>query len=92
MSWQPLIRKNSYLEHNFPVVSFHFMTSDARVHDLGRGLRSKSRTPSKCGIYCVESKMLARRLPQIGLSFVSWHQTPGSLSGGWAFNQNLVHL
>ena len=23
-------------------------------------------------------------LPQIGLSFVSWHKTPGSLSGGWA--------
>ena len=36
--------------------------------------------------------MLGPRLPQIGLSFVSWHQTPGSLSGGWAFNQNIVHL
>ena len=28
----------------------------------------------------------------IGLSFVSWHQTQGFLSGGWAFNQNLVNL
>ena len=36
--------------------------------------------------------MLGPRLPQIGLSFVSWHQTPGFLSGGWAFNQNIVHL
>ena len=36
--------------------------------------------------------MLGPRLPQIGVSFVSWHQTPGSLSGGWAFNQNIVHL
>ena len=36
--------------------------------------------------------MLGPRLPQIGLSFVSWHRTPGSLSGGWAFNQNIVHL
>ena len=36
--------------------------------------------------------MLGPRLPQIGLSFVSWHRTPGSLSGGWAFNQNITHL
>ena len=36
--------------------------------------------------------MLGPRLPQIGLSFVPWHQTPGSLTGGWAFNQNILHL
>ena len=29
--------------------------------------------------------MLGLRLPQIGLSFVSWHRTQGSLSGGWDF-------
>ena len=36
--------------------------------------------------------MLGSRLPQIGLSFVSWHRTQRSLSGGWASNQNIVHL
>ena len=36
--------------------------------------------------------MLEPRLPQIGLSFVSWHRTPGSLSGGWTFSQYIVHL
>ena len=36
--------------------------------------------------------MLGPRLPQIGLYFVSWHRIPGSLSGGWAFNQNILHL
>ena len=38
-------------------------------------------------------KILGTKLPnRVGLTFVSWHQTPVSLSGGLALNQTLVYL
>ena len=46
MSWEPLIRKHSYLDHRYPV----------------------------------------------GLAFIPWHRIPGSMPGGGARGQNLVHL
>ena len=36
--------------------------------------------------------MLGSMLPKMGLSFVLWHKTPWSFSGGWDFNRNLVHI
>ena len=71
-------------------VLFHSMTSDPRVNGHGWGSRSESSISLKCGISVFISYLY--KMYPVGFALIPCHRTPGSLPGGWARGQILVHL